>query len=325
MAYVPHGGWAERVVADAANVFPIPAAMPFEVGAVLPVVYGTAIHALVDRGGLDPGRDPGGAGRRRRRRSGGGAGGQPPRRPGGRRRRLRRQGAGGHRCPARTPWCAMTGTTCAKRLRAAAPDGVDVVFDPVGGDATEPAFRSLSWGGRLLVVGFAAGAIPAIAAEPAAVQGRVPRRRVLGSIRPTGAGGQPRALRHAHRVVGGRDESPRRSPAVSGFDDGAEVLAGLAAGVSSASWWYVPDRVAQVPASRMGRPTYPADPVAAVRSQVAQGNRARSTVGGGCDAHRLRRFRDGRRRPAAPRLRRADLRLHAPPEHPGARSPTPGE
>jgi NADPH:quinone reductase len=35
--------------------------------------------------------------------------------------------------------------------------GVDVVFDPVGGDATDPAFRSLGWNGRHLVVGFTAG------------------------------------------------------------------------------------------------------------------------------------------------------------------------
>jgi NADPH:quinone reductase len=35
--------------------------------------------------------------------------------------------------------------------------GVDVVFDPVGGDATEPAFRSLGWNGRHLVVGFTGG------------------------------------------------------------------------------------------------------------------------------------------------------------------------
>jgi NADPH:quinone reductase len=35
--------------------------------------------------------------------------------------------------------------------------GIDVVFDPVGGDATEPAFRALRWNGRHLVVGFTAG------------------------------------------------------------------------------------------------------------------------------------------------------------------------
>ena len=40
--------------------------------------------------------------------------------------------------------------------------GVDVVYDPVGGDATEPAFRSIARGGRLLVIGFAAGRIPSL-------------------------------------------------------------------------------------------------------------------------------------------------------------------
>jgi NADPH2:quinone reductase len=40
--------------------------------------------------------------------------------------------------------------------------GIDVVYDPVGGDATERAFRSLAWDGRLLVIGFATGRIPAL-------------------------------------------------------------------------------------------------------------------------------------------------------------------
>ena len=40
--------------------------------------------------------------------------------------------------------------------------GPDVVYDPVGGDFAEPAFRSIAWRGRYLVVGFAAGPIPAL-------------------------------------------------------------------------------------------------------------------------------------------------------------------
>ena len=40
--------------------------------------------------------------------------------------------------------------------------GVDVVYDPVGGDLTEPALRSMAWNGRFLVIGFAAGSIPEI-------------------------------------------------------------------------------------------------------------------------------------------------------------------
>src|ERR1700757_4661370 len=38
--------------------------------------------------------------------------------------------------------------------------GVDIVFDPVGGAYAEAALRSIAWGGRFLVIGFAAGAIP---------------------------------------------------------------------------------------------------------------------------------------------------------------------
>lgn len=40
--------------------------------------------------------------------------------------------------------------------------GPDVIYDPVGGDFAEPAFRSIAWRGRYLVVGFAAGDIPAL-------------------------------------------------------------------------------------------------------------------------------------------------------------------
>lgn len=40
--------------------------------------------------------------------------------------------------------------------------GVDVVYDPVGGEFTELALRSMAWRGRYLVVGFAAGDIPRI-------------------------------------------------------------------------------------------------------------------------------------------------------------------
>ena len=40
--------------------------------------------------------------------------------------------------------------------------GADVIYDPVGGSYTEPAFRGMAWKGRYLVVGFAAGDIPAL-------------------------------------------------------------------------------------------------------------------------------------------------------------------
>jgi NADPH2:quinone reductase len=40
--------------------------------------------------------------------------------------------------------------------------GIDVVYDPVGGDFAEPALRSMAWLGRYLVVGFTAGSIPSL-------------------------------------------------------------------------------------------------------------------------------------------------------------------
>lgn len=47
-------------------------------------------------------------------------------------------------------------------LRDSLPDGADVVVDPVGGELSEPALRSLRWGGRFVTVGYASGVIPKI-------------------------------------------------------------------------------------------------------------------------------------------------------------------
>jgi NADPH2:quinone reductase len=49
--------------------------------------------------------------------------------------------------------------------------GPDVVYDPVGGNGTEAAFRSIAWRGRYLVVGFAAGTIPALPLNLALLKG----------------------------------------------------------------------------------------------------------------------------------------------------------
>lgn len=49
--------------------------------------------------------------------------------------------------------------------------GVDVVYDPVGGDFSEPAIRSMGWNGRYLVIGFASGPIPKIPLNLALLKG----------------------------------------------------------------------------------------------------------------------------------------------------------
>lgn len=49
--------------------------------------------------------------------------------------------------------------------------GPDVIYDPVGGDLAEPAFRSIAWRGRYLIVGFAGGPIPALPLNLALLKG----------------------------------------------------------------------------------------------------------------------------------------------------------
>jgi NADPH:quinone reductase len=61
-------------------------------------------------------------------------------------------------------------------LRDALPDGADAVVDPVGGDLSEPALRSLRRGGRFVTVGYASGVIPRIPLNLVLVKGI----RILG-------------------------------------------------------------------------------------------------------------------------------------------------
>ena len=56
-------------------------------------------------------------------------------------------------------------------LKEAVPGGADAVVDPVGGDLSEPALRSLSRGGRFVTVGFASGVIPRIPLNLVLVKG----------------------------------------------------------------------------------------------------------------------------------------------------------
>jgi len=49
--------------------------------------------------------------------------------------------------------------------------GVDVVYDPVGGEYAEPALRGMAWNGRYLVIGFASGPIPEIPLNLALLKG----------------------------------------------------------------------------------------------------------------------------------------------------------
>lgn len=56
-------------------------------------------------------------------------------------------------------------------VKEIAQDGVDVIFDPIGGTLAETALRTINWGGRYLVVGFASGSIPNFAANVPLLKG----------------------------------------------------------------------------------------------------------------------------------------------------------
>lgn len=165
VAFVGLGGFAEYVVAPALQCAALPASISDDVAAAFSLVYATAHHALFDRGALQPGET------------------------------LLVLGAAGGVGLAAVELGKLAGAkviaavSTEEKLAAAREHGADatinyaeadlretiklltdgrganVVFDPVGGDYTEAAMRSLAWRGRLLVVGFAAGGIPSIPAN----------------------------------------------------------------------------------------------------------------------------------------------------------------
>ena len=165
------GGFAERVAALASAVVPIPAAMPFNVAAGFLMTYGTAYHALVDRAALRSGEALLILG------AGGGVGiaaAQLGRAFGARviaaagstekLEAARRSGA--------TELVNYRNEPLRERIKAlTGGKGVDVIFDPVGGETATEALRVLGWDGRFLVIGFASGTIPSFAANRVLLNG----------------------------------------------------------------------------------------------------------------------------------------------------------
>ncbi len=171
IAFTTYGAFAEEVKTEASRLVPLPEKMDFVTGAAFLLTYATTDHGLRDRGALAAGETLlvlGAAG-----------------------------GVGlaaieiGKALGARVIACASSEDKLAvcrahgadaainyaaedlrERIKALTDGrGVDVVYDPVGGPYTEPAFRSLAWRGRHLVVGFAAGEIPKLPLNLALLKG----------------------------------------------------------------------------------------------------------------------------------------------------------
>lgn len=151
------GAFAEVALAPATSVSPLPEGMGFEEAAVFRISALTAWHALVDRARLQAGETllvlgAGGAT--------GYAAVQIGRFLGA--RVIASASSGDKRAMATSGGADAVLEAGSARWREEVKDAnegrpVDVVFDPVGGAATEPAFRCLGWDGRHLVVGFPAG------------------------------------------------------------------------------------------------------------------------------------------------------------------------
>jgi NADPH2:quinone reductase len=152
-----HGAYADEAVVTPAQLTPLPGAFDYAEGATFLAAHGTAYHALIDRGQVQPGDV------------------------------LLVHGAGGGVGLAAVEIGKLLGATviaaasseeklgvaqakgadhlvlygrepfrdAVKRLTGGR--GADVVFDPVGGDIFEDSLRCIAWGARILVIGFTGG------------------------------------------------------------------------------------------------------------------------------------------------------------------------
>jgi NADPH2:quinone reductase len=157
-----HGGYAEQVCVPELAAVRLPDAVSFEVGAATLLTYLTTYHALVDRAALHSGESLLVLG------AAGGVGTSA----------VELGALLGARVIAaassedKLAFCRAHGATdgidyskqdLKERVKELTKgNGVNVVYDPVGGSLAEPALRGIAWEGRFLVIGFASGEIPKI-------------------------------------------------------------------------------------------------------------------------------------------------------------------
>jgi len=162
VAYVGGNGCREKVVTKAKTAVPIPDGVSDEVAAGFTITYGTALHGLKDRAGLQAGETVAILG------AAGGAGLAAVEIAKLMGARVIAVASSGDKLAFTREHGADEGInyetedlkTRLKQLTK--PKGVDVLYDPVGGAYAEPSLRAMAWKGRYLVLGFASGTIPHI-------------------------------------------------------------------------------------------------------------------------------------------------------------------
>lgn len=156
------GGFGTHTLAPAALCMPLPQGFPMVDAAAFIMIYATSYHALVDRAQLKAGETVLVLG------AAGGVGTAAIQIAKAMGARVIAAASSAEKCAL----CQSIGADATinystENLRDAVKaltdgKGPDVIYDPVGGDLAEPAFRTIAWRGRYLVVGFASGPIPAL-------------------------------------------------------------------------------------------------------------------------------------------------------------------
>ena len=160
IAFVGQGAFAQQIAVPEKSVMPMPPGMDFDTAAAITLTYGTSHHAVVDRAQLKAGETmlvlgaAGGVGL---------AAIEIGKALGARVIAAASSDEKLEICKQHGADAAINYTTQDLREAIKATTdgkGPDVIYDPVGGIYAEPAFRSIGWRGRYLVVGFANGEIP---------------------------------------------------------------------------------------------------------------------------------------------------------------------
>jgi NADPH2:quinone reductase len=160
-AMAKSGAWAEVAAASPVTTFPIAERMSFEEATALPVNYQTSYFGLMVRGQLQRGETvlvhgaAGGVGTAAVQIARGAGATVIAVAQGDEKRRIAADAGAHHTIDADADWLAETRALTGGR-------GVDVLYDPVGGDRFTDSVRALAPAGRLLVIGFAGGEIPTV-------------------------------------------------------------------------------------------------------------------------------------------------------------------
>ncbi len=223
IAFTAQGAFAQRIVVPAQACMPMPPGMDFDTAAAITLTYGTSHHAVVDRAALKAGETmlvlgaAGGVGL---------AAIEIGKALGA--RVIAAASSDEKLAVCREHGADATINYSTEDLREAikaATDGKgpDVIYDPVGGIYAEPAFRSIGWRGRYLVVGFANGEIPKLPLNLTLLKGA----SLMGVFWGEFAKREPKANMAGMRQLMGWLAEGKIKPRISGRYALAETAAAL--------------------------------------------------------------------------------------------------